>query len=63
MLDEVKQEDTHVVDLPPIVVHCFTGEKEEALEYIDRGYYMDSQVQFAKKKEEHRCVNYYLLYL
>ena len=34
VLDEVKQEDTHVVDLPPIVVHCFTGEKEEALEYI-----------------------------
>ena len=40
VLDEVKQEDTNIVDLPPIVVHCFTGEKEEALAYIDRGYYI-----------------------
>eukprot|EP00804_Cyclotella_cryptica_P003053 CCRYP_006051-RA/>CCRYP_006051-RA protein AED:0.04 eAED:0.04 QI:526/1/1/1/0.5/0.33/3/2877/340 len=26
--------------LPPIVVHCFTGSKEEAIEYIQRGYYI-----------------------
>lgn len=26
--------------LPPIVIHCFTGTKEEAMEYIRRGYYI-----------------------
>jgi TatD DNase family protein len=26
--------------VPPLVVHCFTGEKEEALEYISRGFYI-----------------------
>ena len=50
VLDEVKQEDTHVVDLPRIVVHCFTGEKEEALEYIDRGYYIGFTGTICKKE-------------
>lgn len=26
--------------LPPLVVHCFTGGREEALEYIARGFYI-----------------------
>jgi len=27
-------------ELPPVVVHCFTGTREEAMAYIDRGYYL-----------------------
>ena len=50
VLDEVKQEDTNVEELPPIVVHCFTGEKEEALEYIDRGYYIGFTGTICKKE-------------
>jgi Tat protein secretion system quality control protein TatD with DNase activity len=26
--------------LPPIVIHCFTGNREEAQKYIDLGFYI-----------------------
>jgi TatD DNase family protein len=26
--------------LPPIVIHCFTGRKEEAMAYLERGFYI-----------------------
>lgn len=26
--------------LPPVVVHCFTGTTEQALQYLDRGFYI-----------------------
>jgi TatD DNase family protein len=26
--------------LPPIVIHCFTGKKEEAMAYLERGFYI-----------------------
>ena len=30
----------NVAELPPAVVHCFTGTRREAIEYIDRGFYI-----------------------
>lgn len=26
--------------LPPVVVHCFTGTSEQALTYLDKGFYI-----------------------
>lgn len=44
---EAHEDLVHVLDdcakeapLPPIVVHCFTGTEQEALTYIERGYYL-----------------------
>ena len=48
VFDEVKEEVNE--ELPPIVVHCFTGEKEEALEYINRGYYIGFTGTICKKE-------------
>ncbi|KAL9189516.1 hypothetical protein ACHAXT_009191 [Thalassiosira profunda] len=45
VLDEWKGDE-----LPPIVVHCFTGEKEEALEYVRRGYYVGFTGTICKKE-------------
>eukprot|EP00985_Skeletonema_marinoi_P004371 scaffold1911_cov150-Skeletonema_marinoi.AAC.1 len=36
--------------LPPIVVHCFTGTKVEAMEYIQRGYYIGFTGKICKKE-------------
>lgn len=36
--------------LPPIVVHCFTGTKEEANEYIQRGYCIGFTGTICKKE-------------
>lgn len=36
VLDEVAGEYA----LPPIVVHCFTGTREEAMTYVQRGYFL-----------------------
>eukprot|EP00984_Skeletonema_dohrnii_P009797 scaffold3771_cov110-Skeletonema_dohrnii-CCMP3373.AAC.1 len=36
--------------LPPIVVHCFTGTKVEAMEYIQRGYYIGFTGTICKKE-------------
>ncbi|CAJ1916954.1 unnamed protein product [Cylindrotheca closterium] len=38
------------VELPPIVVHCFTGTKEEALEYVQRGFYIGFTGTICKKE-------------
>lgn len=27
-------------ELPPVVVHCFTGTAEQALTYLDKGFYI-----------------------
>ena len=45
VLDEVD-----IGSLPPIVVHCFTGTKEEAIEYIQRGYYIGFTGAICKKE-------------
>ena len=45
VLDEFKDEQ-----LPPIVIHCFTGTKDEALEYIHRGYYIGFTGTICKKQ-------------
>ena len=29
-----------ISDLPPLVVHCFTGKKEEVEKYVERGFYI-----------------------
>ena len=47
ILDEIEEE---VDALPPIVVHCFTGIKEEAMEYIARGYYIGFTGTICKKE-------------
>jgi len=36
----LKESEGENVSFPPVVVHCFTGTKEEALTYIDRDYYI-----------------------
>lgn len=36
--------------LPPVVAHCFTGTKEEALEYVKRGYYVGFTGTVCKKE-------------
>jgi TatD DNase family protein len=47
VLDKVQDEVQE--DLPPIVVHCFTGTRDEALEYIRRGYYIGFTGTICKK--------------
>jgi TatD DNase family protein len=48
--------------LPPIVVHCFTGTKEEATEYVRRGYNIGFTGTICKKdrgaplRELLRCI-------
>lgn len=49
VLDEVK-ETFPDGELPPIVVHCFTGTKEEASEYVKRGYYIGFTGTICKKE-------------
>eukprot|EP00980_Cylindrotheca_fusiformis_P019716 scaffold6886_cov106-Cylindrotheca_fusiformis.AAC.5 len=49
VLDEVREEQ-HQGLLPPIVVHCFTGTQAEALEYIQRGYYIGFTGTICKKE-------------
>jgi TatD DNase family protein len=46
VLDEVAQTSK----LPPIVVHCFTGTEGEALDYIERGYYVGFTGTICKKE-------------
>ena len=36
--------------LPPVVVHCFTGEKEELKAYVDLGFYIGITGFVAKQK-------------
>lgn len=36
--------------LPPIVIHCFTGSREEAMEYVKRGYYIGFTGTICKKE-------------
>jgi TatD DNase family protein len=36
--------------LPPIVIHCFTGTEQEALAYIERGYYLGFTGTICKKE-------------
>ena len=51
VLDEVVSvADGSAAPLPPIVVHCFTGKEEEALEYIRRGYYIGFTGTICKKE-------------
>lgn len=62
VFDEVREEVDE--DLPPIVVHCFTGEEEEALEYINRGYYIGFTGTIVRRKEVlhyENCCHLYLL--
>lgn len=47
VLDEIEGE---MDSLPPIVVHCFTGMEEEAMEYIERGYYIGFTGTICKKE-------------
>lgn len=49
VLDEVEA-DEEISPLPAIVIHCFTGTLEEALEYIRRGYYIGFTGTICKKE-------------
>lgn len=49
VLDEVEADET-VGPIPPIVIHCFTGTRDEALEYIRRGYYLGFTGTICKKE-------------
>ena len=40
VLDQVDNDPTVLQPMPPIVIHCFTGNESEALEYIRRGYFI-----------------------
>ena len=37
-------------DLPPVCVHCFTGERAELEEYVSRGFYIGVTGFIVKKK-------------
>lgn len=37
ILDILKEFDSA---LPPVVIHCFTGSKDQIKAYIERGYYI-----------------------
>jgi len=39
ILDQLRKENENKQE-PKIVIHCFTGTREEAMEYISRGYYI-----------------------
>ena len=41
VLDQV-QKDASCLPLPPVVIHCFTGTRDEAMTYIQRGFYIGS---------------------
>lgn len=49
VLDQVAQDES-IPPLPPILVHCFTGTEQEALEYIRRGYYIGFTGTICKKE-------------
>jgi TatD DNase family protein len=61
ILDEIRSPTNKIIEPPPpppspsrvlpkIVVHCFTGTKEEALAYIQRGYYLGFTGTICKKE-------------
>ena len=53
VLDEIwpfKTQQQQQVLMPKIVVHCFTGTKEEASTYIQRGYYLGFTGTICKKE-------------
>ena len=37
ILDILKEFDTA---LPPVIIHCFTGSKDQIKAYVERGYYI-----------------------
>mmetsp|Transcript_35276 Transcript_35276/g.105377 ORF Transcript_35276/g.105377 Transcript_35276/m.105377 type:complete len:340 (-) Transcript_35276:131-1150(-) len=49
VLDSI-QADESVPRLPPVVVHCFTGTKEEAHAYLDRGFFVGFTGTICKKE-------------
>ena len=50
VLDEFQLAGDERQQLPPIVVHCFTGTSDEAAEYIQRGYYIGFTGTICKKE-------------
>jgi TatD DNase family protein len=51
VLDEVEElnNTNESSSLPPIVIHCFTGSEEEALTYIERGFFLGFTGTICKK--------------
>ncbi|CAD5226549.1 unnamed protein product [Bursaphelenchus okinawaensis] len=49
--------DKYETDLPPIVIHCFTGTAEQAIKYIEKGYYIGLTGYLWKDRSENgiRC--------
>ena len=42
--------DSDIPPLPPVVIHCFTGKASEAMEYIERGFYLGFTGTICKKE-------------
>ncbi len=54
ILDEIRLSNTNEIDqslFPKIVVHCFTGTKEEASVYIERGFFLSFAGTICKKRK------------
>ena len=49
IFDQIAADDS-IPALPPVVIHCFTGEASEAMAYIDRGFYIGFTGTICKKE-------------
>ena len=49
IFDQIIADDS-IPPLPPVVIHCFTGEASEAMAYIDRGFYIGFTGTICKKE-------------
>lgn len=50
--DLLKVLDEYSAKLPPVVIHCFTGTQEQALAYLDKGFYIGLTGYLCKDKSD-----------
>ncbi|XP_056645946.1 3'-5' ssDNA/RNA exonuclease TatD isoform X1 [Diorhabda sublineata] len=50
--DLLKVLDEYSAKLPPVVIHCFTGTQDQALAYLDKGFYIGLTGYLCKDKSD-----------
>lgn len=55
--------DQYKGQLPPVLVHCFTGTAEQALTYLSRGFYIGLTGRFLYKLKRKECNYFFKGYL